>query len=177
MAAENTLFLDRDGVLNHAVIREGEISSPRKVEEFRLADDIDALREPWVEEKWNLVIISNQPDLSRGWISAELLHHFHSMIADRISLNAIYLCPHLRADQCDCRKPACGLIHRFRREHPLNGKELFIGDRESDLKCAIAAQAPFVLRCRPYNKEIEETADYTINHLSEIKTIINEETK
>lgn len=175
ITAQNTIFLDRDGVLNHVVFREDEISSPRSLEEFQLSEDIDALKEPWIQENWNLVVITNQPDLSRGLVTMDLLERFHALIAERIPVNAVYICPHLSADQCDCRKPACGLVWRFRRDQHLKGRELFIGDRKSDQECAKAAKILFTLRCRPYNQELIKNSRFTINNLGEIQTLIEKE--
>ena len=174
MTALNTLFLDRDGVLNHAVIRGSEISSPRSMKEFQLTDDIDALNDIDIQKNWNLVVISNQPDLSRGRITLQLLQKFHSLIASRIMLNAVYLCPHLRKDDCGCRKPACGLIQHFRENYSLIGKELLIGDQMNDQGCAKAANIPFFLRCRPYNQELKASS-FAINHLNEINPLLKKE--
>ena len=58
MRAANTLFLDRDGVLNDEVIRGSEVSSPRCLEEVRIACDIDALGKPEIVENWRLVMVS-----------------------------------------------------------------------------------------------------------------------
>lgn len=176
LTARNTLFLDRDGVLNHAIIRGNEISSPRCLEEFKVVSDIDALASPYIRENWNLVIITNQPDLNRGWIDMQLLKRFHDEITQHISLNAIYLCPHLRIDNCACRKPASGLIQCFREDHPhLDGREMLIGDGINDQRCAKAAKIPFVLRQRHYNRDLIEKSEFVIRDLKEIEKLVRKE--
>ena len=169
MLAKNTLFLDRDGVLNHVVMRGEEISSPRCLEEFRIAEDIDALASTEVQENWNLVVISNQPDLSRRKIDMGLLNCFQQKLSARIPINAIYICPHDSSHGCDCRKPKCGLIKRFRDQYPMKkGQEFLIGDRHSDQQCAMNADIPFILRRRDYNQDLTGTSQYVINSLNEI---------
>ena len=69
----NTLFLDRDGVLNRAVLRGFEVSSPRSRDELVLSEDISALAESPITDDWNLIIVSNQPDLTRGRIDLGLV--------------------------------------------------------------------------------------------------------
>lgn len=171
--AANTLFLDRDGVLNHAVIRGATVSSPRRWEEFRLAEDIEALAASAIRERWNLVVITNQPDLSRGTMNEHLLQRFHDALAERIPLTAVYVCPHTASEGCLCRKPKTGLIGRFRREHPgLGGKELFVGDRGTDLQCAEEAGVPFVLRLRHYNRELRRVAQ-CIDTLWDLEHMLN----
>ena len=172
--APGTIFLDRDGVLNHVVLRGTEISSPRSVEEFRVVEDIDALADHDIIAHWNLVVITNQADLSRGWINMQLLKHIHDRIGERISLNAVYICPHLSSDNCSCRKPRCGLIDRFRNDHPhlARGREYFVGDRKSDQACAEAARIPFVLRLWHYNQALLKTTQFVVETLGDLKGVL-----
>lgn len=173
--ATNTLFLDRDGVLNHAVLRKSEISSPRSLDEFKIADDIDALAVPEIVQHWNLVLVSNQPDLARGEIDLVFLKEIHEIISHRIPLNEVYICPHQQSDGCTCRKPRMGLIQRFRNNHPeLNGKECMVGDRISDWNCALKAKIPFVLRKRPYSTKLTKLTAYAyaIDDLWNLKTLL-----
>ncbi len=174
--AANTLFLDRDGVLNHAVIRGIAVSSPRRWGEFRLADDVMALAAPSIRDRWNLVVITNQPDLSRGTIDVGLLQRFHDALAERIPLTAIYVCPHTASERCLCRKPKAGLINRFRRDYPgLGGREFLVGDRETDLQCAREAGVRFVLRLRHYNNRgLARVAQQSIDSLWDLDQILNE---
>lgn len=173
--APNTLFLDRDGVLNHAVIRGVSVSSPRKWEEYRIADDIVALAAGGIPSYWNLVIVTNQPDISRGTINFDLLQRIHESMAERIPLSAVYICPHVAEDACECRKPKAGMIQQFRREHPeLGGREFLVGDRESDMQCAEEAGMPFILRLRHYNQSLRRVAPRSIHSLWDLEQTLNE---
>ena len=78
----NTLYLDRDGVLNEVVIRGKEISSPRNLEEFKLSLGMSALASPNFVKNWNLVIITNQPDISRGLIDLNFVDEMAVVIQD-----------------------------------------------------------------------------------------------
>jgi D-glycero-D-manno-heptose 1,7-bisphosphate phosphatase len=173
---QNTLYLDRDGVLTQIVMRGEEISSPRSLEELRFSDDIEALAAEEITNNWNLVIISNQPDLSRGRIDLKLLDHIKDELNVRLSVNAIYICPHQSHHLCDCRKPKHGLIKKYRQDNPgLKGQELFIGDRPADQQCAANAQIPFILRRRQYNSDLLNKSKYVINSLYEIDPILRKE--
>ena len=160
--APNTLFLDRDGVLNKVVMRSSEISSPRNIKELEIFKDIEALINKEIIGKWNLVIITNQPDLSRKLIDLSFIEKTNDLIQSQIPINCIYICPHQSESHCICRKPKIGMIKQFRKDYPkINGKELFIGDRQSDKECAIRANVSFVLRKALHNRNI-----YNPNHLS-----------
>jgi len=174
LRAANTLFLDRDGVLNDAVVRGKEVSSPRDLDEVNLADDIDALASPDIVLRWNLLVLTNQPDLSRGSIDLQFLSKVHDKINELIPINAVYVCPHQKAEDCICRKPGIGMIQKFRNDHPeLYRKECMVGDRISDWQCALKAGMPFVLRKRPYNKGLVSSMSHSIDNLWELKTILN----
>ena len=174
-AAPNTLFLDRDGGLNDAVIRDCEISSPRHIGEFRMVEDIEALADPAIRAAWNLVVLTNQPDLSRGVIDLPFLDEIHGRLRGKIPLSAVYVCPHQGSDHCSCRKPACGLVERFRKEHPRAvNKQLLVGDRSSDKLCAEAAGIPFCLRLRDYNRELASGSGYVLDSLWDLKALLSE---
>jgi len=171
LAGHNTLYLDRDGVLNSAVIRgRGEVSSPRSVGEFALCGDVSALADEFYRADWNLVVVTNQPDVSRGLIDDELLFQFHRSISAVIPLGAALFCPHQESENCGCRKPAPGMIDGFRLAFPAAlRREAMIGDRESDLLCARAAGVPFFLRERPYNSDLVPLSDGVVTDLFELK--------
>ena len=147
-----TLLLDRDGVLNKVITRGSEISSPRFRGELVLSDDISALAEPPIANDWNLIVVSNQPDLARGRIDLDLVKYINWSIMQHIPLNASYICPHVAADGCRCRKPKTGLIERFKKDFPQAvEKMVLVGDRDTDQECAKRAGVDFILRRQEYN--------------------------
>ncbi|MBI4056614.1 MAG: HAD-IIIA family hydrolase [Elusimicrobia bacterium] len=168
----NTLFIDRDGILNHAVTRGTEISSPRSMEEFKITEDIEALVP--ISRDWNLVVITNQPDITRGLIDDKLLRHFHERFLKHVSLNVVYACPHLKTDGCGCRKPAIGMIQKFRKDFPeAQKKEWFVGDGQRDKECAAAAHMPFILRKRPYNLDLVPSTQFVIDQLWDLPATLS----
>jgi D-glycero-D-manno-heptose 1,7-bisphosphate phosphatase len=168
--APNTLYLDRDGILNEAVIRGTEISSPRNMKELKISSDIVALTSPNIVRNWNLVIVTNQPDISRGLIDLNFVDEINNRIIAILPINVVYVCPHQHEDACSCRKPKIGMIEQFRLDYPeININELFVGDRKSDFECAQRAQITFVLRKRDYNTDLYDLSDSAIDDLSYIE--------
>lgn len=170
----NTLYLDRDGVINKAIIRQGKVSSPRNKSEFILFEDLKIFRSDFFKElECNLVIVTNQPDLTRGRIDINLLKCFNDLIKDIIDVNLIYICPHINSSNCFCRKPKTGMIENYRNKFSkLNGKELFIGDQEVDRLCAYKSKIPFILIKRKYNLNIIDKCKYVIDNFSQLGEII-----
>ena len=51
---ENTLYLDKDGVLNIALLRLGKLSSPRKADEIKIKKDLNVIAD--FSKKKNLTL-------------------------------------------------------------------------------------------------------------------------
>ncbi len=171
---KDTLFLDRDGVLNEVVMRGDEISSPRILSELVIADDINFLNQETVTSNWNLVVVSNQPDIARGTIDIAFVEAVLGKINEVIPLNAAYICPHQALDDCVCRKPKPGLIEQFRADHPeASGRQWMIGDRNVDFDCAAAAETPFILRKRPYNEGLAAKSKRVISNLGDFVDVLS----
>ena len=67
------IFLDRDGIINDVIIRDGIISSPRSLSEFKFRDDfLDFAKK--VDKTHNFFLITNQPDVKRNLLKIEDLH-------------------------------------------------------------------------------------------------------
>ena len=173
--APNTLYLDRDGVLNDVVMRGEEVSSPRCIKEFKISSGIDALASPNISKNWNLVIITNQPDISRGLIDLSFVDKINSKILTILPINVIYVCPHQREDACSCRKPKIGMIEQFRLDYPMiKGNELFIGDSDADYYCAKTLNIPFILVRNSYNEKLVNKKDFNVDSLLETILLLSD---
>ena len=171
----NTIYLDRDGVINETILRKGKLSSPRNKKEFILFEDLKVFKSTFFQKnRFNIVIVSNQPDLSRGIISLKLMEYFHKLIRNSINIDVIYLCPHTRSYNCSCRKPKNGMINCFRRKFiQKKGIELMIGDQDVDRVCALDSSIPFILKNRQYNVSIANKCKFLINDLTELSNLIS----
>lgn len=152
---KNNLFLDKDGVLVEVVKRGSDVSSARTIDEISLCSDLNYLEEIKAENNLNLVVVSNQPDLSRGLISIEFIIRMSEMIALEADIDLFIYCPHLKEDNCDCRKPGIGMIEFYRKEYcPTSGQDWFVGDREVDKELARRLGFNFYLVAQPHNEGI-----------------------
>jgi len=128
-----TLYLDKDGVLLKSIIRKSIISSPRVSGELKLNSELEYINKIKKELKFNLVMISNQPDLSKNLMSEKFLNIMIKKILTRVDIDLIYICPHQKHENCHCRKPRREIInsHRLKYKNTLR-KEFFIGDQLTD---------------------------------------------
>lgn len=141
------LFLDRDGIM---VLDKGYMGHPHEAE--LIAGISDLLT--WArDQRWCVVVVSNQSGVARGLFGPQDVERFHDRISDLLREagsavpDAYYYCPHhpegvvpAWTGQCECRKPGTAMIERACSEHGLDRKRSYLlGDRESDIECAVRA--------------------------------------
>ena len=128
------IFIDRDGVLNGLVSRDGGWFSPRFVEEFHITDDAVAALSDFRHHDFQIFVITNQPDISRGLLEPETLLNFHSILDEHLGPIEFLVCPHTAEMNCDCRKPKTGLIIDACSRYKVDiSTSWLIGDQASDI--------------------------------------------
>lgn len=168
---EAAVFLDRDGVLNDIVERDGKPASPRHVDELRIAADAPAALARLKAAGLRLFVVTNQPDVARGLMSGEALDGIHAALASALPVEEISACRHDNADDCACRKPKPGLIVELARRHGIDlSRSWMIGDQDRDTTCGRAAGVRTILLSRTYNSG--DGADHAVGSLSQAADII-----
>ena len=125
------VFLDRDGVLNRATVRNGKPRPPSSVEALEiLPDAADALAR-LKAAGYRLIVVTNQPDVARGEQDRSVVEAINATLAARLPVDEIRVCYHDDRDGCECRKPRPGLLLR----HPLHdlARSVMVGDRWRDI--------------------------------------------
>jgi D-glycero-D-manno-heptose 1,7-bisphosphate phosphatase len=134
---QRTVFLDRDGVINRAVVRDGKAYAPALVDDLEIlpgvADALDRLR----AAGYRLVVVTNQPDIARGTVTRAAVDAINARLAARLGLDDIRVCPHDDGDGCDCRKPKPGML--LWPPHADLPASLMVGDRWRDIEAGRAA--------------------------------------
>jgi D-glycero-D-manno-heptose 1,7-bisphosphate phosphatase len=140
------IFLDRDGVLNQTVFRNGKPRAPYTLEEFSLYPGVTEAARLFKEMDYLLVVVTNQPDVARGWVSREAVDMVNDRIKELIFLDDIKICFHTDADQCQCRKPRPGMLLEAKSQWNIDvTKSFMIGDRHSDIEAGIQAGCRTIL--------------------------------
>ena len=145
-AGRKAAFLDRDGVINK------DKAYVHRWEDFEFVPGAIQGMRRLQDAGYALVIVTNQSGLARGYYTEtqyqQLTEALHQELAGHgVKLDGVYHCPHhpkgtvpaLSID-CDCRKPAPGMVLQAARELGLSLPEsLLIGDKPSDIEAARAA--------------------------------------
>lgn len=98
------------------------------------------------------IVVTNQPDIARGTLDERVVRQMHERLLARLSIDAVYVCPHDNDQECECRKPKPGLILQAAEEHELDlVRCCLIGDRWVDLGAAEAAGIDGILLQMPHS--------------------------
>jgi D-glycero-D-manno-heptose 1,7-bisphosphate phosphatase len=152
MSGPPAIFLDRDGVLNRVVWRNGRPASPRGVNELVIEPEANKALTRLKSLGFRLFAVTNQPDVRRGLMSAGALQQIHHSLARQLPIDEVAACLHDNADNCICRKPKPGLILDLAARHKIDlTRSWSVGDQDRDIASAHAAGCRAVLLARPYN--------------------------
>jgi D-glycero-D-manno-heptose 1,7-bisphosphate phosphatase len=140
------LFLDRDGVLNALVHRDGRWLSPLHVADFAVLPGVARAVRKLRRAGLVALVVTNQPELTRGRLHAAELERMHEALDREIELDGIYVCPHRDADHCQCRKPLPGLLLDAAQQWRLSLRGSFlVGDSPKDIAAGRAAGCRTIL--------------------------------
>jgi D-glycero-D-manno-heptose 1,7-bisphosphate phosphatase len=125
-------FLDRDGVLNQAIVRHGKPYPPASVDEMEILPGVEEALRRLKAAGYALVVVTNQPDVARGLQRREAVEAINAALLARLPLDEVRVCYHDDADRCGCRKPQPGLLVR---QPAYNlARSVMIGDRWRDIE-------------------------------------------
>ena len=144
--AKFAVFLDRDGVINRAIIREGKPHPPANLEDVVFSpgtfEAIQVLR----KSGYLVIVVTNQPDVAKGIQSRETVEAIHRLICQQLHVDDIKVCYHIDEDNCCCRKPKPGMILDAAKEYMIDLTQSYvIGDRWRDIEAGKAAGCKTIL--------------------------------
>lgn len=147
------VFLDRDGVLNRAVVRNGKPHPPASAAELEIVPEAKAALQRLRQKGYKLLVVTNQPDVARGKASKENVAAIHQKLVAGLDLDEVFVCYHSDEDHCDCRKPKPGLLLEAARKHQINVAESFmVGDRWRDVEAGQRAGCKTILIDEGYDE-------------------------
>ena len=129
--ASRALFLDRDGVICESI---GDYLT--RWEEFKLLPGIRELISAAKIKNHLVIAVTNQPQVAKKLLPEKDLIVIHKKMQDLLNnaLDKIYYCPHIDADNCDCRKPKAGMLFQAQKELEIDLKSsTMVGDGDKDI--------------------------------------------
>lgn len=173
MKMRRAVFLDRDGVLNRAVVREGKPYPPSTVEDLEVLPGVVEACEHLRQANFLLIVVTNQPEVGRGTQRLEAVEAIHAALRARVPLDDIRVCYHSAADRCACRKPEPGLLVEAARCWEVALADSFlVGDRWKDIEAGRRAGCKTIFIGAGYAEDCPVRPDHRARSLAEASTWI-----
>ena len=171
---KRAVFLDRDGVINRAVVREGKPYPPATLAEFELLPGVVEACARLKAAGFLLVVATNQPDVGRGTQRREEVEAMHAALCAALPLDRVEVCYDPGGGEpSEFRKPAPGMLLRAARELGIDlAQSWMIGDRWRDIDCGAAAGCRTVWIDHGYAETLKAEPDFRTGTLPEAAGVI-----
>lgn len=167
------VFLDRDGVINANLERNGKPVAPTTLTEFRLLPGVVEATRRLKDAGFLIIVVTNQPDVATGLTTKATMEAMHEKIRQSMPIDDVMICLHTDADDCSCRKPKPGLILQGAAKHGINlHASTIVGDRWRDILAGQAAGCRTIFVDWGYPQDRPCSPDKTVTSLVEAADII-----
>ena len=139
-------IIDRDGVINYD--SDQYIKTP--AEWKPIPQSLEAIAR-LNHAGYRVVVATNQSGVGRGLLDMSTLNAIHDKMYRALAnvggrIDALFFCPHMDENNCDCRKPKPGMLLDIAKRFNVDLKNIpFIGDSLKDLQAAQAVGAKPIL--------------------------------
>jgi D-glycero-D-manno-heptose 1,7-bisphosphate phosphatase len=172
--SQAAVFLDRDGVINRAVVHEGKPYPPTSMDEFVLIEGVGEACALLKRAGFLLVVVTNQPDVARGTQSMQAVEEMHAAMCNALPIDRVEVC--YDADDStgsDRRKPRPGMLVDAARALNVNlSRSVMIGDRWRDIDCGHAAGCTTVFIDYGYKEQLRTQPDIRVASLLDAARLI-----
>src|SRR6266480_5875932 len=170
---ERAVFLDRDGVLNRSLSRNGRPCAPVSLDEFELLPGVTEAVARLRQAGFLLIVATNQPDVATGIVSRKVVEQIHRRLRALLLVDDIKVCFHVDQDGCACRKPRPGMLLEAAKEWSIDlGHSFMVGDRWRDVSAGKAAGCKTIFVDHGYAEKQIDSPDFTVISLVEAVKII-----
>lgn len=167
MVTGGAVFLDRDGVLNAAIVRHRRPFSPRTPGDVVILQGVRSAIDAFRAAGLMTIVITNQPDVARGMACSDDVDAVNARVTEATGVDTIIVCPHDDDDGCECRKPLPGMILNAASEFDVNlARSVLVGDRWRDIEAGRAAGIPTVFVDRGYDERPAEDPTLIVDELA-----------
>lgn len=172
---KRAVFLDRDGVINRVLLREGKPYPPAGLEDFELLPGVPEACRLLKAAGFYLIVATNQPDVGRGTLKKEVVEEIHSHLCRLLPIDRVETSYDSGREQppSEFRKPRPGMLLRAAGELGIDLSVSFmVGDRWRDIDCGRAAGCTTLLVDYGYAEELRQPPHYRVGSLREAADII-----
>ena len=169
----SAVFLDRDGVLNRAVVRLGKPYPPAAAADVEIFPDAPSALARLKLAGYLRIVVSNQPDVARGTTSRSSVEAINAVLGASLPIDRFIMCYHDDIANCDCRKPRAGMLIDGASAFDVDlGASFMIGDRWRDIDAGVAAGCTTIFVDHGYDERQPTSMHHRVSTLTEAVDII-----
>jgi D-glycero-D-manno-heptose 1,7-bisphosphate phosphatase len=170
---KRAVFLDRDGVINKSLVRNGKSYPPVSLEELSILPGVPKAIRALHEAGFLVVVVTNQPDVATGVQRRDVVETMHRNLRHTLLLDDIKVCYHTDADNCPCRKPKPGMLLEAAQELNIDLVQSFmVGDRWRDVDAGKAVGCYTFFIDYGYKEQKPKNPDSVVASLKEASKVI-----
>ncbi len=168
------VFLDRDGVLNRPVVRNGKPYPPTSLAEFELLPGVGEACALLKSAGFLLIVVTNQPDVGRGTQSQPVVEEMHQHLCRSLPIDRIEVCYDPgNGVPSDFYKPAPGMLLRAAEALGIDlAASFMVGDRWRDIDCGRAAGCTTIFIDYGYAESLRQLPHHRVSGLLEAAQLI-----
>ena len=169
------VFLDRDGVINRALVRDGRPYPPASIEEFEVLPGVVEACQRLKDAGFLLIVVTNQPDVGRGTLTQGTVESTHDHMKSLLPIDRIEASYSAGGEQPpnEFRKPRPGMLFKAARELNIElGRSYMVGDRWRDIDAGHAAGCRTIFVDQGYRESLRTVPDFRVNNLLHAAEII-----
>jgi len=170
------VFLDRDGVINKALMVDGKPYPPKDLDGLEIMPGVDQAILQLRDLGYFCIVVTNQPDVARGKTSIKAVESINQFLIERLAINEIISCYHDDHENCDCRKPKPGSLIMAALKYNIDlSKSFMVGDRWRDIEAGQNAGCRTFFIDYQYNEKQPTNPTHKVASLPDaVKIILNE---
>lgn len=167
------IFLDRDGVINRAVVIKGKPYPPANLATMEILPGVNRALISLAKSGFLLIVITNQPDVARGVTLQETVDEINNHLKTILPITEIRCCFHDDSDHCCCRKPKPYALLDAAKKYQLNLRESYmVGDRWRDIEAGQRAGCKTIFIDYGYDEQQPLSMDFRVKTLGQAAEII-----
>ena len=174
---KKTVFLDRDGVINHLIYHNGQYTAPWCFEEFELIGGVVEAIDLFKKSGYNIYVVTNQPDIYDGKLDPKDLARMHIYLK-KIGVDKIL---HALERGSAWYKPNNGMVEYFINKYKVDRSQSYmIGDTWKDIVAGHKSYLTTIFVGEEYVYPFEhkdKQPDFIVNSALEAATLIEEMNK
>ena len=168
MVKRKCVFLDRDGVINVPIFKDGRSFAPILFDDFEIYPSAYDACQMLKKAGYLIVVITNQPDVGNGKASKSEIERMNQYLKSEELVDDIFICYHSQDEQCVCRKPKAGMIFQALEKYSIDlGASFLVGDRKSDIEVAVSVNCKSIFIDHDYDEVKPVAQNITLKSLKE----------